>query len=141
VIETYHLSKRYSRGLYALHDLTLTVEKGEFVFLTGPSGAGKSTLLRLLLRQERPSDGRILVGGRDLAHLGARDVQDYRRTVGFVFQDFKLIPTRTVFENVAFVPRVLGAPESQQKRRAFQVLKWVGLQHRATAYPLELSGG
>ncbi len=137
MIETYHLSKRYSRGLYALHDLTLTVEKGEFVFLTGPSGAGKSTLLR----QDRPSDGRILVGGRDLAHLGARDVQDYRRTVGFVFQDFKLIPTRTVFENVAFVPRVLGAPESQQKRRAFQVLKWVGLQHRMTSYPLDLSGG
>jgi len=141
VIETYHLSKRYSRGVFALHDLTLKVEKGEFVFLTGPSGAGKSTLLRLLLRQERPSDGRIIVGGRDLAHLGQREVQDYRRTVGFVFQDFKLIPARTVFENVAFVPRVLGAPESQQKRRAFQVLKWVGLQHRMTSYPLDLSGG
>ncbi len=141
MIETYHLSKRYSRGLFALHDLTLTVEKGEFVFLTGPSGAGKSTLLRMLLREERPTDGRIVVGGRDLAHLGAREVQDYRRTVGFVFQDFKLIPTRTVFENVAFVPRVLGAPESQQKRRTFQVLKWVGLQHRMTSYPLDLSGG
>ncbi len=141
VIETYHLSKRYSRGVYALHDLTLRVDKGEFVFLTGPSGAGKSTLLRLLLRQERPSEGKILVGGRDLAELRTREVQEYRRNVGFIFQDFKLIPTRTVFENVAFVPRVLGVPESQQKRRAFQVLKWVGLQHRMSAFPLDLSGG
>ncbi len=141
VIETYHLSKRYSRGVYALRDLTLRIDKGEFVFLTGPSGAGKSTLLRLLLRQEQPSEGKIVVSGRDLAELRAREVQEYRRSVGFVFQDFKLLPTRTVFENVAFVPRVLGVAESQQKRRAFQVLKWVGLQHRMSAYPLDLSGG
>ena len=141
MIETHHLSKVYSRGLYALRDLTLTVDKGEFVFLTGPSGAGKSTFLRLLLMQERPTEGEITVNGRSLARLSRREIQDYRRSIGFVFQDFKLIPTRTVLENITFVPEVLGIPEAQQRRRAFQVLKWVGLQHRATAYPQDLSGG
>jgi cell division transport system ATP-binding protein len=131
----------YSRGLYALRDLTLTVEKAEFVFLTGPSGAGKSTLLRLLLRQDVPSDGQLMVGGRNLATLTPRQVQSYRRSLGFVFQDFKLLPAKTVIENVSFVPRVLGMAESQQQRRTFQVLKWVGLQHRMNAFPLELSGG
>jgi cell division transport system ATP-binding protein len=141
VIETYHLSKVYSRGVYALRDLSLRVEKGEFVFLTGPSGAGKSTFLRLMLRQELASEGQLIVNGRNLAELRPREVQAYRRSLGFVFQDFKLIPCKTVFENVAFVPRVLGVPEAQQKRRAYQVLKWVGLQHRMNAYPVELSGG
>ena len=141
MIETRHLSKLYSRGLYALHDLSLTVDKGEFVFLTGPSGAGKSTLLRLLLVQERPSEGELFVNGHDLTKLSRRDVQEYRRGIGFIFQDFKLIASRTVFENVAFVLEVLGVPATQQRRRAFQVLKWVGLQHRMNAYPRDLSGG
>jgi len=141
VIETHHLSKLYSRGLYALQDLSLTVQKGEFVFLTGPSGAGKSTLLRLLLVQDRPSEGELFVNGHDLTSLSRGDVQEYRRGIGFIFQDFKLIPTRTVFENVAFVLEVLGVPGGQQRRRAFQVLKWVGLQHRINAYPRDLSGG
>ncbi len=141
MIEAFHVSKLYSRGIYALRDLSLRVDKGEFVFVTGPSGAGKSTLLRLLLRQELPSEGQLLVGGRNLAELRPREVQAYRRSLGFVFQDFKLIPRKTVFENVAFVPRVLGVPDAQQRRRAYQVLKWVGLQHRMNAYPLELSGG
>jgi len=141
MIETQHLSKLYSRGLYALRDLTITVVKGEFVFLTGPSGAGKSTLLRLLLLQERPSEGEIFVNGHNLATLSRGDIQEYRRGIGFIFQDFKLIPTRTVLENVSFVPEVLGVPAAQQKRRAFQVLKWVGLQHRMSALPQDLSGG
>ena len=141
MIETHHLSKMYSRGLYALNDLTLTVAQGEFVFLTGPSGAGKSTLLRLLLMQERPTSGELVVGGQNLGTLRPREIQEYRRTVGFIFQDFKLIPTRTVFENVAFVLEVLGVAPGQQRRRAFQVLKWVGLQHRINAYPRDLSGG
>jgi cell division transport system ATP-binding protein len=141
VIETHHLSKLYSRGLYALQDLSLTVDKGEFVFLTGPSGAGKSTLLRLLLCQEKPSEGDIFVNGHDLTKLSRGDIQEYRRGIGFIFQDFKLIPSRTVFENVAFVLEVLGVPTAQQRRRAFQVLKWVGLQHRINAYPRDLSGG
>jgi cell division transport system ATP-binding protein len=127
--------------LYALQDLSLTVDKGEFVFLTGPSGAGKSTLLRLLLVQEKPSEGDIFVNGHDLTKLSRSDIQEYRRGIGFIFQDFKLIPTRTVFENVAFVLEVLGVPAAQQRRRAFQVLKWVGLQHRINAYPRDLSGG
>ena len=141
MIETHHLSKLYSRGLYALQDLSLTVDKGEFVFLTGPSGAGKSTLLRLLLVQERPTEGELFVNGHDLTTLSRSDVQEYRRGIGFIFQDFKLIPTRTVFENVAFVLEVLGVPSGQQRRKAFQVLKWVGLQHRINAYPRDLSGG
>jgi cell division transport system ATP-binding protein len=141
VIETHHLSKLYSRGLYALRDLTITVAEGEFVFLTGPSGAGKSTLLRLLLLQDRPSEGSLIVNGHDLSRLSRREIQDYRRGIGFVFQDFKLIPTRTVLENISFVPEVLGVPHAQQRRKAFQVLKWVGLQHRMNAYPHDLSGG
>ena len=141
VIETHHLSKFYSRGLYALRDLTFTVSKGEFVFLTGPSGAGKSTLLRLMLLQERPSEGDIVVNGHDLSKLSRGEIQEYRRGIGFIFQDFKLIPTRTVLENISFVSQVLGVPAAQQKRRAFQVLKWVGLQHRMNAYPQDLSGG
>jgi len=141
VIETSHLSKMYGRGIYALRDVSLVVEKGEFVFLTGPSGAGKSTLLRLLLRQELPSEGSVKVAGRDLAKLTPGQAQSYRRGVGFVFQDFKLIPSKTVLDNVGLVPRVLGATSVQQQRRTFQVLKWLGLQHRMNAYPLELSGG
>ena len=141
MIETHHLSKVYSRGLYALRDLTLTINKGEFVFLTGPSGAGKSTFLRLLLLQERPTDGEIFVNGNNLGMLTRREIQEYRRGLGFVFQDFKLIPTRTVLENISFVPEVVGVPAAQQRRRAFQVLKWVGLQHRMNAYPPDLSGG
>ena len=131
----------YTRGVYALRDLVLTIGQGEFVFLTGPSGAGKSTLLRLLLRQEAPNSGQLVVGGRSLSKMNAAQVQAYRRTVGFVFQDFKLIPTKTVYENITFVPRVLGQPLALQRRKAFQVLKWVGLQHRMNAFPLELSGG
>jgi cell division transport system ATP-binding protein len=141
VIETYHLSKLYNRGVYALRDLSLKIDKGEFIFLTGPSGAGKSTFLRMLLREELPSEGELKVAGRDLAAMGRADVQAYRRSLGFVFQDFRLIPRFTVFENVSFVMRVLGVAVPVQQRKTFQVLKWVGLQHRMNAYPEELSGG
>jgi len=141
VIEAAHLSKLYSRGVYALRDLSLSIDKGEFIFLTGPSGAGKSTLLRLLLREEVPSEGDLMVAGRDLAAMSSSQIQAYRRSLGFVFQDFRLISRMTVFQNVAFVMRVLGIPEIIQQRKTFQVLKWVGLQHRMNSVPEELSGG
>ncbi|MBI2833418.1 MAG: cell division ATP-binding protein FtsE [Acidobacteria bacterium] len=141
MIDADRLSKVYARGVYAIRDLSLKIDKGEFVFLTGPSGAGKTTFLRLLLREELQTEGRLMVHGRELASMSSGEVQTYRRSLGFVFQDFKLIPGKRVFENVSFVPRVLGVTVEQQRRRAFQVLKWVGLQHRMSAYPHELSGG
>ena len=141
MIESVKLSKLYNRGVYALRDLSITIDKGEFLFLTGPSGAGKSTFLKLLLREDLPSNGELTVMGRDLRTLKPAQVQSYRRGVGFVFQDFRLVPRFTVFENVAFVMRVLGLPMATQQRKTFQVLKWVGLQHRMNAYPEELSGG
>ena len=141
MIETYHLSKVYGRGVYALRDLTLTIDKGEFLFLTGASGASKSTLLRLLLLAETPTEGTLKVGGRVLSDMTPSEVQTYRRTIGFVFQDFRLIPRFTVFQNVAFVMRVLGVDLATRQRKTFQVLKWVGLQHRMNAFPEELSGG
>ena len=141
MIETYHLSKVYSRGVYALRDLTLTINKGDFLFLTGASGAGKSTLLRLLLCAETPSEGTLKVNSRILSDLQPVEMQAYRRTVGFVFQDFRLVSRFTVFQNVSFVMRVLGVDLATQQRKTFQVLKWLGLQHRMNAYPQELSGG
>jgi len=141
VIESLKLSKLYRRGVYALRELSVTIDKGEFLFLTGASGAGKSTFLRLLLREDLPSGGTLRVSGRDLATPRPAQVQAYRRTVGFVFQDFRLVPRFTVFQNVSFVMRVLGLPLATQQRKTFQVLKWVGLQHRMNAFPEELSGG
>ena len=141
MIETSHLSKVYREGVYAIRDLSINIEKGEFLFITGPSGSGKSTLLKLLLREELPSDGQLKVFGRNLSDLTPRQVQEYRRSLGFIFQDFRLIPRFTVFQNVAFVMRVLGLPTVLQQRKTFQALKWVGLQHRQNAFPEELSGG
>jgi cell division transport system ATP-binding protein len=141
MIETAHLSKVYREGVYAIRDLSMNIEKGEFLFITGPSGSGKSTLLKLLLREELPSDGQLKVFGRNLSDLTPRQVQEYRRSLGFIFQDFRLIPRFTVFQNVAFVMRVLGVPPAVQQRKTFQMLKWVGLQHRMNANPQELSGG
>jgi cell division transport system ATP-binding protein len=128
MIETHGLGKAYGEGIYGLRDVSINIDKGQFVSLTGPSGAGKSTLLRLLLLEQRPTEGTAIVNGRILVRMSRDEVQTYRRSVGFVFQDFKLIPTKTVFENVSFVLRVLGLPIDQQRRRTYQVLKWVGLQ-------------
>ena len=113
MIEAQHVSKTYSRGVYALRDLTLRIDKGDFVFLTGPSGAGKSTFLRLLLREDVPSEGELVVGGRNLAQLTSRQTQAYRRSLGFVFQDFKLLPTKTVLENVALVVTSICDPSGE----------------------------
>ncbi|HEX9688851.1 MAG TPA: ATP-binding cassette domain-containing protein [Thermoanaerobaculia bacterium] len=124
-----------------MSDVTFSVEHGEFVFLTGPSGAGKSTLLKLIFREELPTSGQILVNGRNIGVLPDSQVPYLRRTLGVVFQDFKLIARKTVFENLAFVQSVIGLSRGEQKRRAYQALKRVGLQHRMNSRPPELSGG
>jgi len=141
MIQVFHLSKEYGRYRHALSDVSFTIHKGEFVFLTGPSGAGKTTLLRLLFRDELPTEGQIIVNGRNIGVLPGSKLPFFRRTVGIVFQDFKLIGRKTVFENLAFVQNILGTPPAEQKRRAYQVLKKVGLHYRMNAYPSELSGG
>ncbi|MHA7839396.1 MAG: cell division ATP-binding protein FtsE [bacterium] len=137
----YHVSKSYMAGVYALRDVSLEVRRGEFVFLTGPSGAGKTTLLELLFAAEQPSEGQILVLGRNAARLGAGAIPALRRRVGVVFQDFKLLEDRTVEENVRLALDVIGVPRREARSRVFQMLKSVGLQHRRFHHPLSLSGG
>ncbi len=140
-IRAYHVSKSYSAGSFALHDVSLEVNRGEFVFLTGPSGAGKTTLLKLLFAAEQPSEGQILVLGRNIARLGERAVPGLRRRIGVVFQDFKLLPRRTVEENVALALDVVGTPRRESRAKVFGVLKQLGLHHRRHHHPLSLSGG
>ncbi len=141
MIHFFHVSKRYAGGQMALSDVSFQIPKGEFVFLTGASGAGKTTLLKLIYREEVPSDGQILVNGRNVANLPAGKIPYLRRTIGVVFQDFRLISRKTVFENVTYLPRLLGLSQRRQKALAFQALRRVGLAHRMNAFPLELSGG
>ena len=141
MIQLFSVSKKYGAFREALVDVTFRVAPGEFVFLTGPSGAGKSTLLRLLFLEEPPTSGQILVNGRNIGVLPHSQVPYLRRTMGVVFQDFRLIGRKTVFENISFVQNVLGLPRAEQKRRAYHVLKRVGLHHQMNAYPDELSGG
>ncbi|OLB09899.1 MAG: hypothetical protein AUH18_09610 [Candidatus Rokubacteria bacterium 13_2_20CM_69_10] len=125
----------------ALSDVTFTIDKGEFVVINGPSGAGKTTLMRLLYREEEPTDGEVMVLGQPLAELTPREVSAFRRTIGVVFQDAKLLPGRTVYENIAFVLRVTGVPRREITARAFEALRAVGLSARAQAYPAQLSQG
>jgi cell division transport system ATP-binding protein len=141
VIQLFRVSKDYGRFRHALIDVSCNIERGEFVFLTGPSGAGKSTFLKMLFRAESPSSGQILVNGRNIGVLPPSQIPYFRRTVGVVFQDFKLIARKTIFENVTFVQNVMGLPRAEQKRRAYHVLKRVGLHHQMNALPEELSGG
>jgi len=141
MIQAFHVYKQYDRESMALSDVTLSVGKGEFCFLTGPSGAGKTTFLKLVFRQELPSQGQILVGGRNVTAIPDGQIPELRRSVGVVFQDFKLLKRKTILENVAFVLRILGVPAREQKRRAFAALRAVGLHHKLHAYPLQLSGG
>ena len=141
MIEIYDVSKIYPTNIAALLGVSLKISKGEFVFLVGPSGAGKSTLIRMIYREEKPSEGDILVAGFNLGRMKQRDVPQLRRNVGVVFQDFKLLPDRTVFENVAFALRVIETPRAQIRRRTLSVLELVGLQNKAGKRPTELSGG
>jgi cell division transport system ATP-binding protein len=141
MIQMYHVFKQYPPNIHALVDVTLFVEKGEFVFLTGHSGAGKSTLLRLITRAEVPSSGQILVAGRNVLALNQGKIPFFRRQIGIVFQDIKLIARKTIFENIAFILSVMGVPLQEQKKRVYQILKLVGLHHRMNALPHQLSGG
>jgi cell division transport system ATP-binding protein len=136
-----HVGKQYGKIQTALADVSFHIEPGEFIFLTGPSGAGKSTLLKLLFREQVPTTGEIRIAGHRLASMPLREIPVLRRKMGIVFQDFKLIRTMTVFENVAFVLRILGVSYPEQKQRAFRALKMVGLQHKLASYPPQLSGG
>ncbi|MEM6532438.1 MAG: cell division ATP-binding protein FtsE [Myxococcota bacterium] len=141
MIQLFHVYKSYGQASPALVDINLEVEKGDFVFLAGGSGAGKSTLLKLIFAAERPSRGQLLINGRNIARLPRRAVPHLRRNIGVVFQDFKLLPRRTVEENVAVALEVLGAPKRTIRSRVYQVLKQVGLAHKLHQLPPQLSGG
>jgi cell division transport system ATP-binding protein len=141
VIRFENVSKTYKNGSPALKDITLDIEKGEFVFLVGASGSGKTTFLRLLLREELPDKGRILEAGRDLTDLSKFRVPFLRRNIGCVFQDFRLLPNKTVFENVAFALEVIGRPRSTVESQVPLILDLVGLSDKAKSLPGELSGG
>ena len=141
MIHFYHVTKKFDVYSTALHDVTFQIDKGEFVFLTGASGAGKSTLLKLILRQMRPSEGQIVVNGRNLNAMKQRHLPFFRREIGMVFQDFKLIERMTVFENLSFILTVLNVAPKEHKKKAYQALRAVNLHHKLTAYPPQLSGG
>ena len=135
------VSKTYESGTHALHHVSLQIEKGEFVFIVGPSGAGKSTLIKMLLREETPTKGTVLVNGYNLNTMKRREIPAFRRTVGVVFQDFRLIPTMTVYENVAFALQVTGVSSKYIRRRVPYILDLLGLARKARSYPPEISGG
>jgi cell division transport system ATP-binding protein len=135
------VTKVYEPDVVALREVTFVIEKGEFVFVVGASGSGKSTLIRLLLKEIDPTSGRILVGGRDLSRLTRGKVPNLRRNVGCVFQDFKLLPSRTASENVAYALKVQGESRASIRRKVPEVMNMVGLAHKMNSLPDELSGG
>ena len=141
MIQMFHVYKAYPGDPPVLSDINLHVEKGEFIFLTGPSGAGKTTLLKLLFCAEKATKGQILVGGRNIARIRESAVPYLRRNIGVVFQDFKLLPQRTVEDNVGFTLDVLGVPREEGREKVYRMLKLVGLEHKADSFPLRLSGG
>ena len=141
MIELKHVSKIYDNDVEAVKDLNLTIEDGEFVFLVGESGSGKSTLLKLLMRELKPSEGQVIVNGTDIAKLRRRRVAEYRRTLGVVFQDYRLLPKRTVFENVAYALEVIEESNKRIRRRVPTVLNQVGLADKYKSMPNEISGG
>jgi cell division transport system ATP-binding protein len=141
MIQFYQVTKRYPGGQSALRDVSFEIPRAQFAFLTGASGAGKTTLLKLIFRQEMPTEGQIVVNGRNVSSVPRSKIPYLRRTIGVVFQNFRLIPRKTVFENVSYLPRILGVPLEEQKKLAYRALRRVGLSHRMNAFPLELSGG
>lgn len=141
MIDFKNVSKIYDNGTRALHNVNIHIDKGEFVFVVGASGAGKSTFLKLMMREEIPSAGAITIKGYNLNEMKKKTIPYFRRNMGIVFQDFRLIPTMTVYDNVAFAMRVVGAREKEIRKRVPYVIKIVGLSAKARNYPNELSGG
>jgi cell division transport system ATP-binding protein len=141
MIRFLNVGKSFPGGRSALKDVSFNLERGEFAFLSGASGAGKTTLLKLIYREIEPSSGQILVNGRNVASIPSAKVPFLRRSIGVVFQDFRLIPRKTVLENVSYLPRILGMRQQERKRLAYNTLRRVGLAHRMSAFPAELSGG
>lgn len=141
MIEFKNTTKIYENNVFALSNMNLDIDRGEFVFLVGPSGAGKSTFIKLLLKEVEPTTGRIIVNGEDITKIKRKDVPYYRRKIGMVFQDFRLIPTLNVYENVAFAMRVVEANQKEIRKRVPMVLAMVGLSKKYKCFPNELSGG
>ena len=141
IIEMRDVSKKYGNGTTALRGVSISVETGEFAYIVGPSGAGKSTFIKLLYREEKIDKGSLQVGKFDLAKIKKKDVPMLRRSVGVVFQDYKLLPRKTVFENIAYAMEVIGEKPRNIKKRVMEVLDLVGLKHKIRSFPNELSGG
>ena len=136
-----HVSKTYAAGVPALNDVSLEIEDGEFVFVVGDSGSGKSTLIKLLLKELEPTEGSITIAGKKLGKIRRKQIPKFRRNIGVVFQDFRLLKDRTIFENVAFAQQVVEVPHRYIKRQVENMLEMVGLKDRMNAFPNELSGG
>lgn len=141
MIKLNNITKEYKNGVKALSNIDLEISKGDFVFLVGSSGAGKSTLIKLLLKEEEPTEGQIYFNGKDITHMSNRKIPLLRREIGVVFQDFRLLPNKTVYENVAFALEILGTPKKEIRRRVPVILSLVNLSRRATSFPEQLSGG
>ena len=141
LISLKNVVKQYKTGVEAIHDLDLNIEKGDFVFVIGSTGCGKSTLIKMLYREEKPTSGKIIVGGIDVAKLRNSKVYKLRRKLGVVFQDYKLLPKATAYENVAFALEVLGLPKKEIHEKVIKALELVGLKNKAKRYPNNLSGG
>lgn len=141
IIRLKNVKKRYKNGVTAIYDLNLNIEKGSFVFVIGDSGSGKSTFMKLLYREEKPTSGQIIVGGINVAKLRNSKVYKLRRKLGIVFQDYRLLPKLTVYENVAFAMEVIGAPKQQIRVKVLKALEMVGLKNKVHNYPNQLSGG
>jgi len=141
LVEFRNVTKRYSNGTLALKNISLKIDKGEFVFVIGPSGSGKSTLLKLIMKEEVPTEGDVFVNGYEVSAMDAYDVPYLRRSLGIVFQDFRLLPNKTVYENVAFAMQITEALPKEIRRQVPMALALVGLSKKANAYPAQLSGG
>ena len=141
MIECSHVYKRYKNGTNALYDINVNIEQGEFVYIIGPTGSGKSTLIKLLDGEEVPTKGEVSVVGIDVGKLSKRQVPIYRRNIGVVFQDYRLLPTKTVFENISYALEVIGMKKDQIRKRTNEVMEVVSLADKGNAFPGELSGG